>query len=163
MAPAAVSRRPPISLPRIVARTKGYTYDASVWDLPIVQGPFSVAPCQTVPLRFATVSSLCGGTEHTRGNRRGTTGHHDTHCRAPSSGCCYEDIPLADSAHSDGGIVPARQARRSRPAASGWWRTPRATTRSTRSPHATRPPRCEHHHFVLGGGGQSETLLLSQQ
>jgi hypothetical protein len=27
-----------------------YTYDAKVWDLSIVQGPFSVAPCQTPPV-----------------------------------------------------------------------------------------------------------------
>jgi hypothetical protein len=26
-------------------RTKGYTYDAKVWAVSIVQGPFSVAPC----------------------------------------------------------------------------------------------------------------------
>jgi hypothetical protein len=35
-------------------------YLVQVWDLSIVQGPFSVAPCQTLglALRFATVSSL---------------------------------------------------------------------------------------------------------
>ena len=44
----AVSRRPPISLYTIVARTRMYTYDAKVWDASIVQGPFSVAPCQTL-------------------------------------------------------------------------------------------------------------------
>jgi hypothetical protein len=49
----AVSRRPPISLSRIVART--YTHDAKVWDLSIAQGPVSVAPCQTLMSRFATV------------------------------------------------------------------------------------------------------------
>jgi hypothetical protein len=32
----------------MVARTHMYTYDAQVWDLSIVQGPFSVAPCQTL-------------------------------------------------------------------------------------------------------------------
>jgi hypothetical protein len=35
------------------------TYDAKVRGLSIVQGPFSVAPCQTLALRFATFSSLC--------------------------------------------------------------------------------------------------------
>jgi hypothetical protein len=50
----AVSRRPPISLDTVVARTEGYTYAAKIWDFSIVQGPFSVAPCQTVALRFAT-------------------------------------------------------------------------------------------------------------
>ena len=41
---AAVSQRPSISLPISVARTEGYTYDSNVWDLSIVQGPFSVSP-----------------------------------------------------------------------------------------------------------------------
>jgi hypothetical protein len=41
----AVSRRPPISLDTMVPRTEGYTYDAGVWGLYIVQGPFSDAPC----------------------------------------------------------------------------------------------------------------------
>jgi hypothetical protein len=54
----AVSRRPPISLYTMVVRTGSYTYDASVWDVSIVQGPFSVAPCQTLTLRFATFASL---------------------------------------------------------------------------------------------------------
>jgi hypothetical protein len=56
---AAVSRRPPISLYTIAARTPMYTYAAKVWGLSIVQGPISVAPCATLPLRFATVSSRC--------------------------------------------------------------------------------------------------------
>jgi hypothetical protein len=51
---AAVSRRPPISLSMIVARTHMYTNDAKVWNLSIVQGPFSVAPCHALALRFAT-------------------------------------------------------------------------------------------------------------
>jgi hypothetical protein len=37
----AVSRRPPISLYTIVARTHMYTYDAQVWDLSAAQGPSS--------------------------------------------------------------------------------------------------------------------------
>jgi hypothetical protein len=53
-----VSRRPPISLDTIVARTEGYTRGANVWDLFIVQGPFSIAPCQTLAVRFATFASL---------------------------------------------------------------------------------------------------------
>jgi hypothetical protein len=53
IAHAAVSRRPPIFLHTIEARTRLYTYAAKVWDLSIVQGPFSVAPCQTLTLRFA--------------------------------------------------------------------------------------------------------------
>jgi hypothetical protein len=36
VAHAAGSPRPPIPLPTIVARTEGYTYDASVWDLSLV-------------------------------------------------------------------------------------------------------------------------------
>jgi hypothetical protein len=46
IAHAAVSRRPPIPLDTVVALTEGYTYDVEVWDLSIVQGPFSVAPCK---------------------------------------------------------------------------------------------------------------------
>ena len=53
----AVSRRPPISLDVIVARTLMYTRDAKVWDLSIVQGLLSVAPCRTVAIR--NCSSLC--------------------------------------------------------------------------------------------------------
>jgi hypothetical protein len=49
IAHAAVSRRLPISLYTMVPRTEGYAYDVGVWDLSIVQGPFSVARCQ--PLR----------------------------------------------------------------------------------------------------------------
>jgi hypothetical protein len=55
VAHAAVSRRPPIPLDTTVTRTEGYAYDVGVWGLSIVQGPFSVAPCQT---RFATCASL---------------------------------------------------------------------------------------------------------
>ena len=44
------------------SRTEGYTYDAEVWTLSIVQDqPFAV-PCQTLPDRFATFSSLYGRT-----------------------------------------------------------------------------------------------------
>jgi hypothetical protein len=50
VAHAAVSRRPPIYLDTMVARNEGYTYAAKVWDLSILQGPFSVAPCQ--PWRY---------------------------------------------------------------------------------------------------------------
>jgi hypothetical protein len=42
----------------IVARSHVYTHAAKFWDLCIVQGPFSTAPCQTLALRFATVASL---------------------------------------------------------------------------------------------------------
>jgi hypothetical protein len=42
VAHAAVSRRPPIPLATIVARTHIYTHAASVWDSSLVQGPFSV-------------------------------------------------------------------------------------------------------------------------
>jgi hypothetical protein len=41
------SRRPPIPFNPTVARTHMYTYAAKVWDMSIVQGPVSVAPCQT--------------------------------------------------------------------------------------------------------------------
>jgi hypothetical protein len=48
IAHGAVSRRPPISLYTVVARTHMYTYAAKVWDLSIIQGPVSVAPRQTL-------------------------------------------------------------------------------------------------------------------
>jgi hypothetical protein len=48
----------PISLYTVVARTQGYTYAAQVWDLSIVQGPFSVAPYQTLIVRFALVPTF---------------------------------------------------------------------------------------------------------
>jgi hypothetical protein len=53
------SRRPPISLYKVVSRTGGYTYDVEVWDLSIVQGPL-IAPCQTLAkvTRVATFASL---------------------------------------------------------------------------------------------------------
>jgi hypothetical protein len=47
IAHAAVSRRPPIPLDTIVARTHAYTYAAKVWDLSIVQGAFPLAPRPT--------------------------------------------------------------------------------------------------------------------
>jgi hypothetical protein len=55
IAHGAVSRRPPISLYTIVARTRMYTYDAQVWDFSLVQGPFAVAPC---PRRLLTARGL---------------------------------------------------------------------------------------------------------
>jgi hypothetical protein len=38
-----------------VARTDGYTHAANVRALCIVQGPVSVAPCQTLIVRFAVL------------------------------------------------------------------------------------------------------------
>ena len=55
----AVTRRLPISLDTMVPRTGNYTYDVGFWDLSIVQGPFSVAPCRTLALRFATLLHRC--------------------------------------------------------------------------------------------------------
>jgi hypothetical protein len=46
------------SLSGAVAYTHVYTYAAKVWEMCLVQGPFSVARCQTLPLRFATLASL---------------------------------------------------------------------------------------------------------
>jgi hypothetical protein len=56
----AVSRRPPISLYTIVARTEGYMYDTKVWDLSIVQGAFSVAPCQGLGSNVVICSTVRG-------------------------------------------------------------------------------------------------------
>ena len=54
MAHEAVTRRQPNSLYTIVPRTVSYAYDVGVWDFPIIQGLYSVAPCQTLALRCAT-------------------------------------------------------------------------------------------------------------
>jgi hypothetical protein len=51
---AAVTQRPPITLYTMVPRTHTNTFTASVWDVSIVQGPFSVAPVPNLTLRFAT-------------------------------------------------------------------------------------------------------------
>jgi hypothetical protein len=47
----AVSRRPPISLDTIVARTHMYTYAANVWGLSTVQGAFLLPP-RAEPSRY---------------------------------------------------------------------------------------------------------------
>jgi hypothetical protein len=49
IAHGAVTRRPPIPLYTLVARTGGYKYDVGVWDLSIAQGPF---PVPTNPLSY---------------------------------------------------------------------------------------------------------------
>jgi hypothetical protein len=52
----AISRRPPISVDTIVARTEGYTHDVGIWDLSIVQGPFSAVLYQSPKV---TIRNLC--------------------------------------------------------------------------------------------------------
>ena len=47
----------------IVARTAGYASAPKVWDVCIVQGLFSVGPCQTLIVRFASISLI---TRHTQ-------------------------------------------------------------------------------------------------
>jgi hypothetical protein len=53
IAHAAVSRRPPIPLSRMVARTKGYTYAATVWALSMVQGRFLSARAKPLQPGFS--------------------------------------------------------------------------------------------------------------
>jgi hypothetical protein len=53
------SRRPPVSLLTSVPRTEGYTHHAKVWDLPLIRGPFSVAPCRTL----LVIPPLCAGAD----------------------------------------------------------------------------------------------------
>jgi hypothetical protein len=50
-----------VSLDKIVARAEGYTFAATVWDLSIVEGPFSAAPCHnpSITLRFAPSRLRC--------------------------------------------------------------------------------------------------------
>jgi hypothetical protein len=40
----------------VVARTEGHAHDVGVWDLSIIQGPFSAAPCQTLIITIANFS-----------------------------------------------------------------------------------------------------------
>jgi hypothetical protein len=93
---AAVSRRPPISLSRVVARAEGYTCDANVWDLSLVQRPFSVGPRQTLLVRFATFAALKSPLPPiTRlgwfGSRRGGVGVHDTQADGARGGGASEE------------------------------------------------------------------------
>jgi hypothetical protein len=60
--------------PRHDCRSCRYlTLRRGVLDLSIIQGPFSVAPCQTLISRFATFSSLYGLSEGVREGVRGST------------------------------------------------------------------------------------------
>jgi hypothetical protein len=60
----AVSRRPPISLYTMAPPVPAYRgLHDGVWDLSIVQGPFSVAPCQTLSVTIRTFASLCTATQ----------------------------------------------------------------------------------------------------
>jgi hypothetical protein len=61
VAHAAVQRRPPISLYKIIARNHMYTYAGNVWDSSTVQGPSPVAPCQTL---IVTIRSFCVAGAH---------------------------------------------------------------------------------------------------
>jgi hypothetical protein len=72
VAHGAVSRRSPIPLDTMAARTHMYTCYVGVLDSSIIQGPFPVAPCQTLTLRFATFSSLQAGRRSTCGSPRAT-------------------------------------------------------------------------------------------
>jgi hypothetical protein len=56
IAHAAVTRRPPISLDTMVARTGGYAYDDGVWGLSLVQGPIL---CRAVPNLSVTIRNFC--------------------------------------------------------------------------------------------------------
>jgi hypothetical protein len=60
-----------------------YTYDAEVWDLSIVQGPFSVAPCQAL--------------------------RHDSQlfhrCRAAAVSCLLRQLPLRQLPHLSPGLA----------------------------------------------------------
>jgi hypothetical protein len=55
-----MSARPPsFPLDHFVARTRVYTYAVTVWDLSIVQGPFSVALCRFALLHRCTRGRTC--------------------------------------------------------------------------------------------------------
>ena len=54
----AVTRRPPIPLDTMVPRIEGYAYDVGVWDLSIIQGPFSIARAKPQRYDSQTFASL---------------------------------------------------------------------------------------------------------
>ena len=58
---SAVSRRANNPSDTNVPRTEDHTHETQLWALSIVQGPFSVAPWQTLIVRFATKHSSAGG------------------------------------------------------------------------------------------------------
>jgi hypothetical protein len=80
--------------PGACCRTEGYTHDANVWDLSIVQGPFSVAPCQTLRV---TIRNFCIAVRHLRDRRAcGPFG-----C---TEGCCT-GRGTRDAPHSASGLT----------------------------------------------------------
>jgi hypothetical protein len=70
----AITRRPPIPLYTTVPLTGDYAYNVGVWDLSIVQGPFSVAPCPTLTFRFRNFCVAVGGRPERGRRRRGGGG-----------------------------------------------------------------------------------------
>jgi hypothetical protein len=86
IAHAAVSRRPRISPEIVVSRTRMYTYDATVCDSSIVQGPVSVAPCQTI---IVTIRCLftAASPQDTRARSATRRGHHAGSLRRRCTGC----------------------------------------------------------------------------
>jgi hypothetical protein len=67
------SRRPPISLDVIEARTHLCTYAANVWDSPLAQGPFLAPPVPNPWRCDSLLPSLCGG-RYLHAHRRGGGG-----------------------------------------------------------------------------------------
>jgi hypothetical protein len=63
IAHAAVSPRPPNPSYTIVTRTEGYTCDAKVWDLSIVQGPLSVPLFHSITIRNFCIAGRGVATE----------------------------------------------------------------------------------------------------
>jgi hypothetical protein len=113
----AVTRRPPISLYKMVPRTGDYTYDVRAWDSSILQGPFSIAPCRTLIFRFATSTSLhrprCAGGRILLSRTRSTWLR-----RALVKGDTAE--PCTDRVWGRGGAAAAGAARRRETAGSPW-------------------------------------------
>ena len=73
----------------MVPRTGGYAYGVGVWDLSIIQGPFSVAPCQTlayVAIRNFCIAVMCASSARRRRHLVGESGNgavvHGIHLRA---------------------------------------------------------------------------------
>jgi hypothetical protein len=89
----AVSRRPPISLDTVVARNEGYTQAAKVLDLSLVQGPCSVAPCQTPNVTIRNFFTAVWRWAGARGRRGGAGGARAPRADRPVQ---QEGRPAAD-------------------------------------------------------------------
>jgi hypothetical protein len=122
IAHAAVSRRPPISLYTIVARTHMYTYDAKVWDLPSFKDP-----CRTQRYDSLTVAPLLEG--RTWQPRCANCGNSKGSSHTPSPHCSTFHVRTICAARPAGGCEDPK----------GLSRHPRENWQGAQTGHAPRP------------------------